>query len=66
MNDLIKNISEQFKEHCPNVEIRIETEDEMKIYCNDESGFDILIQQGDRENTIYFGAWHFHFNNEVI
>lgn len=64
MNDLIDKISEQIKERYPDVEFRIDNKDEMTIPARDDSGFEIFIQQGDRENTIHFGAWHFHFDND--
>lgn len=64
MNDLIEKISEQLKERYPQVEFRIENKDEMTILSKAENGFEILVQQGDRENTIHFGNWHFHFDND--
>ncbi|MDF1697664.1 MAG: hypothetical protein P1U56_17595 [Saprospiraceae bacterium] len=64
MNDLIKLISEQLEERYPEVEFRIVNKYEMKILPKDDNGFEIFIQQGERENTVHFGAWHFHFNND--
>ncbi|BDD03901.1 hypothetical protein [Aureibacter tunicatorum] len=63
MNNLIEKISKQLKEQCPEVEFKINN-DEMTILPKDKNGFEIFIQQAERENTIHFGSWHFHFENE--
>lgn len=63
MNDLIEKISPQIKELYPNVKFRIHGKYEMEILPVDDKGFEIHIVQGERENTIYFGGWHFHFDN---
>lgn len=64
MNDLIENISNKLKDRYPNVEFRIENKYEMTILRKDENGFEIFVQQGVKENTLYFGNWHFHFDND--
>ena len=64
MDDFIKEISEQLRDRYPKVEFNIEKNYEMTIIPKDENGFEIFVQQGNRENTIHFGSWHFHFNND--
>ena len=64
MNDLIEKISERLKDNNPKVEFKINSKDEMTILSKDDNGFEIFIQQGERENTVHFGAWHFHFEND--
>lgn len=64
MDDLIEKISELLIERYPNVKFRIENNDEITILTKDENGFEIFVLQGERENTIHFGTWHFHFDND--
>lgn len=63
MNDLIENISEQLKQRYPQVAFEINAKGEMTIFKKDADGFDILVQPGEREHTLHFGNWHFHFDN---
>jgi hypothetical protein len=64
MNDLIAVTSAQLRARYPEVHFEVVTEDEMVIKPTDENGFTIAIQQGERENTIHFDAWHFHFDKD--
>jgi hypothetical protein len=63
MNDLIEIISENLIEHHPTVEFQVENDNELIIKSDDDNGFEIYIQQSERENTIHFNSWHFHFEN---
>lgn len=63
MNHLTKNISTKLKENCPSVKFEISGESELIIEPECQDGFKIVIQEGERENTLYFGNWHFHFDN---
>lgn len=63
MNDLIEKISKNLTERHPNIEFKIKGKDELIIESKSDNGFKIVIEQADRENTIYFNSWHFHFEN---
>ena len=63
MDDLISNITVNLTERHPQVLFSIEKENELTIKAKNEDGFEILIQQSNRENTIHFNSWHFHFEN---
>lgn len=63
MNNLIEYISKQLEENCPTVKFKSINKTELFIECETENGFEILIQEGDHEHTMYFGKWHFHFEN---
>ena len=47
----------------PEVRFQKNSDNEVEIFCNDENGFDILLQTDQRENTLHFGAFHWHFEN---
>jgi len=64
MKNIIEKISEELKERYPKVEFKIVNNDEMTILTKDENGFEIFVQQGEIENTVHFGTWHFHFDND--
>ncbi len=36
---------------------------ELIIFSHDNNGFDILLQMFPKENTLYFGNFHWHFKN---
>jgi len=36
---------------------------ELKIFNKDENGFDILLQLAQREHTLHFDNFHWHFDN---
>ena len=63
MNELIKNIAENITLNYPTVDFEINNDHELLIKAKNKDGFDILIQESERENTVHFGAWHFHFEN---
>lgn len=64
MSDLIKNITENLQERYPNVSFKVDNENGLTIEPNNKSGFKIYIQEEERENTIYFNSWHFHFEKD--
>jgi len=38
-------------------------ENELKIFGEELNGFDIILFEGERENMLYLGNFHGHFNN---
>lgn len=38
----------------------------LEIFCRDKDGFDILLQTDHLENTLHFGAFHWHFDNNEV
>ena len=63
MNDLIEKISENLTERYTNIDFKIKTDNTIVIEPKSDNGFNIIIEQSERENTIYFNTWHFHFEN---
>lgn len=63
-NKIILTITEKLAKY-PNINFKIVNKDELNIYKENENGFDICIQTADRENTIYFDNFHWHFENNV-
>lgn len=47
----------------PDINYNKKNDSELEIFCRNENGFDILLQTDQRENTLYFGAFHWHFDN---
>lgn len=47
----------------PDVKFYKKNDSELEIFCRDDKGFDILLQTDPRENTLYFGIFHWHFDN---
>jgi hypothetical protein len=47
----------------PAVKFQKKSDKELEIFCNDENGFDILLEIEERENTLHFGNFHWHFEN---
>jgi hypothetical protein len=47
----------------PDIKFQKNSDKELEIYSRDKSGFDILIQVDQRENTLHFGTFHWHFDN---
>lgn len=47
----------------PDIKFDKKNDSELKIFCCNEKGFDILLQTDQRENTLHFGAYHSHFDN---
>ena len=64
MSELIENIRGNLIQNHPSVNFEFKGAAELVINANNEEGFDILIQESERENTIHFGTWHFHFDND--
>lgn len=47
----------------PDIRYNKKNDNELEIVCRDASGFDILIQTNQHENTLHFGTFHWHFEN---
>ncbi|MBP9068391.1 MAG: hypothetical protein KBG47_02715 [Bacteroidia bacterium] len=47
----------------PDIKYDKKSDSELEIFCRDEQGFDILLQLDQRENTLHFGTFHWHFDN---
>lgn len=58
--NLVVFIKEKLKKY-PNIEFQAKNNNELKIFKSDEKGFDILFQLGIKENIMYFGNSHWHF-----
>ena len=61
-NKIILTITETLLKY-PNVKFKIANDDELNIFKENENGFDICIQTADRENTMHFDTFHWHFDN---
>lgn len=59
---IIETIIEKLKKY-PDIKFQKNNDDELEIYCRDKSGFDILIQIDQKGNTLHFGSFHWHFEN---
>jgi len=60
-HSIIDVITEKLAEY-PEVNFTKRNEAELEIYPRDERGFPIYIQLDPRENTLYFGSFHWHFD----
>jgi len=47
----------------PDIKFQKISDCELEIFCNDENGYDIFLQTDPRENTLYLGTFHWHFDN---
>jgi hypothetical protein len=47
----------------PAVNFTRRSDAELEIYPRDERGFPIYIQLDQRENTLHFGSFHWHYDN---
>jgi hypothetical protein len=47
----------------PAVSFTKKSDTELEIYPRDERGFPIYIQLDQRENTLHFGSFHWHYEN---
>ncbi|MCC3157070.1 hypothetical protein LJ737_07460 [Hymenobacter sp. 15J16-1T3B] len=63
MHELIDRIATTLRAKCPHVRISVRSDDELAIHPANAQGFAIVVQAGEREHTLYFGNWHFHFDN---
>lgn len=55
-------VTEKLKQH-PAVSFTRKSGTELEIYPRDEDGFPIYIQLDQRENTLHFGSFHWHYDN---
>ncbi len=60
--NIIEFVLEKLKKY-PDIKYDKKSDSELEIFCRDEKGFDILLQIDKRENTLHFGAFHWHFDN---
>ena len=61
-HNIINNVVEKLKKY-PDIQFNKKSNSELKIFCRDEKGFDILLITDQRENTLQFGTFHWHFDN---
>ena len=47
----------------PEIKFERKNDNELGIFSNDTNGFDILLQTDNKENTLHFGTFHWHFEN---
>ena len=57
--DTVKEVLNKY----PDVKFEEKNDTELEIFCHDDNGFDILLQTDQRENTLHFGSFHWHFDN---
>lgn len=62
VNKIISTITENLIKY-PNIKFEIANDDELNIFKENNDGFDICIQTADRENTMYFDKFHWHYDN---
>jgi hypothetical protein len=61
-NDIIMTITEKLKKY-PNIRFETANDNELNILKENDSGFDICIQTADRENTMHFDSFHWHYDS---
>lgn len=47
----------------PDVKFDRKSDNDLEVFCGDEKGFDILLEVNQREHTLHFGTFHWHFDN---
>jgi hypothetical protein len=60
--NIIDKVVEKLNKY-PDIKFEKRNDSELEIYRRDDKGFDILLQTGHRENTLHFGTFHWHFDN---
>ncbi len=60
--NIIDTVIEKLKKY-PDTKFYRKNDSELEILCRDNKGFDILLQTDQRENTLYFGTFHRHFDH---
>jgi hypothetical protein len=61
-NNIVTIIVEKLKKYT-DIKFDKKNDSELKIFCSVDKGFDILLQTDQRENTLHFGTFHWHFEN---
>lgn len=59
---LVQNIISSLEKY-PDIKFDRKNETELKIFGDELSGFDITLFEGGRENILYLGNFHWHFDN---
>jgi hypothetical protein len=59
---IIDTIVEKLNKY-PDIKYDKINDNELEIFSRNKNGFDILIQTDPRENTLHFGTFHSHFEN---
>jgi len=59
---IIDTVVEKLNKY-PDIKFDKKNDSELKIFCRDDKGFDILLQTDQRENTLHFGTFHWHYDN---
>lgn len=60
--NIIQTVVKELKKY-PDIKFNNNNDSELKIFGRENTGFDILLQLGGRENILHFGPFHWHFNN---
>jgi len=63
MNEFVKKITKKVLDVCPDINIKKDDYYEFIIEPKNDNGFGIYLQIDERENTIHFDSFHFHFDN---
>lgn len=61
--NIINAVTEKLNKY-PDIKFEIINSNMLRICKQDENGFDIWIETTDREHTLYFGYFHWHFDND--
>ena len=59
---LIDAITDKLEQY-PAVQFTRRSDNELEIHPRDEFGFSILLQLDQRENTLHFGSFHWHYDH---
>ena len=49
----------------PQINFERNSENGLRIFANNESGFDIILELAARENALHLGTFHWHFSNDL-
>lgn len=60
--NIINTIVEKIIKY-PDIKFKRKSESELEIFCHDKNGFNIFLQTNQRESTLHFGVFHWHFDN---
>ena len=61
-HNILDAITEKLAQY-PAVNFTRKSDAELEIYPRDERGFPTYIQLDERENTLHFGSFHWHYDN---
>ncbi|MDN4167104.1 hypothetical protein QWY31_16455 [Cytophagales bacterium LB-30] len=60
--NIIDTVVEKLNKY-PDIKFDKKNDSELEIYSRDDKGFDILLQTDQRENTLHFRTFHWHYDN---